>query len=901
MERILPWLALAFLSVGSLQAADTIPAANERYAKEGVQETPDFQRHVLPLLTRLGCNGRACHGSFQGRGGFRLSLFGYDFNVDHDALMKSTNPRVKLDKPEESLILRKPTLAEDHEGGKRMEPNSWQYRLLEKWIRDGAKPRPSDAATFSHLEVTPREFTFAKAGQKTQLKVVAHWSDGGQEDVTPLCRYRTNDESIAKVNDDGVLECVAKGDTDIICIYDNGVVGVKAMLPVSNLTGKKYPSVPTPTRVDALVVAKLQKLGMVPSDLADDAEFLRRVSVDITGTLPTPAEIEAFLADKNSNKRASKIDELLERPGYAAWWATRLSDFTGNNGAAQADQSVGQDQSKQWYEWLRRRIEQNVPYDQIAEGIVLATSREGDETFEEYCEKMSSYYRTTDGSDFAKRHTMPHFWTRRQNNQPKDMALRFAHSFLGVRLQCAECHKHPFDQWTKQDFDQFTAFFNRITYNTRPEDRARFDEVAKAAPQDPKKKNNNKNNIDGGIRKGGTAPFRELYILPAKQAANANRKGKPVANNKKQQPAGRVITPKLLGGEEVGLDTDEDPRAALLDWMRRQDNPYFARVFVNRVWANYFGVGIVDPPDDQSLANPPSNPELLEHLVSGFIEHNYDMKWLHREIAGSRTYQLSWKTNATNELDGRNFSHALPRRMPAEVLYDALYIATASNDKLAELTKDVSRRAIGPAQGGAQLGKGQRASYAMTVFGKPPRSTDCDCERNSEPSLLQTLFMRNDQEIASVIDRPDGWVAEIGQKLNPKAAGKKNLEAAQDRKARRKQNAEPIADAPKNAEPVKTEAKNSEPVKNEPPKANGESSDKPAVATGETGAQKTAAASALTSSLVREAYLRILNRVPAPHEQTRSEKYLDESANMVDGLRDLVWALVNTKEFIVNH
>jgi hypothetical protein len=272
---------------------------------------PNFQRHIVPLLGRLGCNGRACHGSFQGRGGFRLSMFGYDFDLDHKALLAGEPPRVNTAKPRESQILLKPTNADDHEGGKRYEVNGWEDHLLRAWIQAGAPQNSKQAGNFVRLEVVPAEINFARLQQTMPLKAFAHWSDGTIEDVTCLTRFSSNDDVVAKVTPAGEITAAGRGDTSIICSYDRAVVSVAVTLPVSDKAGDRYPPVPTPTKIDELVVAKLRKLGIVPAPVVDDATFLRRVSLDMTGTLPVPSEVAAFLADKSPDKRARKIDELL--------------------------------------------------------------------------------------------------------------------------------------------------------------------------------------------------------------------------------------------------------------------------------------------------------------------------------------------------------------------------------------------------------------------------------------------------------------------------------------------------------------------------------------------------------------------------------------------------------------
>jgi hypothetical protein len=813
------WLGtvVVFCAAGGAHAQDVLPSVGQRLAEPNASEVPSFQRHVVPLLGHLGCNGRACHGSFQGQGGFRLSLFGYDFKADHEALLGGENPRVNLKDPQASLALLKPTRTMAHKGGKRMEKDGWEHQLLLRWIKAGAPAVKETDPAFVSLEVEPREITFANAGQTARVKVVARWADGTLEDVTPLCRFRSNDEAIAAVDDGGLVTSTGKGGTDVIAFYDNGVVPVQATLPVSDRVGDRYPKVPTPTKVDELVVARLRKLGIVPSELCSDGEFLRRVSLDLTGTLPTPAEVTAFLSDTSADKRAKKIDELLARPAYAAWWATRLCDWTGNSeatGPLGGERGLNREKSKQWYQWIYRRVADNVPYDKLVEGIVLATSRRPSQSHDDYYAEMSSYFRKDKPGDFAARENLPYFWMRRQLGKPDGKALAFAHAFLGVSLQCAECHKHPYDQWTKQDFDQFAAFFNGVGYREGNRDQVREMKKKVGLTADPDSGGYARQFVE--LAEAGTVlPFKELTVPPA---AKRTQKSRPGAKG----PAGRVITPKLLGGEEVLASRYDDPRQPLMEWMRQDDNPYFARAFVNRVWANYFNVGLIDPPDDLNLANPPSNPALLDYLAQGFINSGYDMKWLHREITRSRTYQLGWRPNDTNKQDERNFSRAVLRRLPAEVLYDALTHATASDQALEDLGKDpLSKRAIGFTSGYSNRGGG---NYAVNLFGKPARVLKCDCERSSEPSLLQTVFLRNDQEVLKMLDRGDGRLKQVGR------------EKDQDLKA-----------------------------------------------------------------LVSQAYLRTLSRQPDSREVDVALTALREAEDTMSGLRDLLWALLNTKEFIVNH
>jgi hypothetical protein len=811
---------VALLSVAGITTPqeDVLPSPEQRFKAARGPETPSFQRHVLPLLGRLGCNGRSCHGSFQGQGGFRLSLFGYDFEADHAALTQGSEPRVTPARPKESLALRKPTRSVAHKGGKLLEPESWQYNLILRWIEAGSPPVRESDPTFLSLEVYPREVVFAKPGESASLRVVAGWSDGTREDVTALCRFRTNDESVATIDPTGRITAVAAGDTHAVAFYDNGVVPVQVLLPFSGRTGPPYPPGPQPTPIDQGVVAKLRKLGIVPSELCTDVEFLRRVSLDLGGTLPSAEEVEAFLADPRPDKRRRKIDELLERPAYAAWWATKLSDFTAASpatGLLGGERGLNRERSRLWYSWIHRRVRENAPYDRLVEGIALAVGQPAEQTFDDYCKEMSSYFRKSAPADFTARETMPFFWMRRTAGDPQERALSFAHAFLGLSLECAQCHKHPYDQWTKQDFDQFSAFFSNIKHGGPRDQIQKMKDALGLGGLDE----------DSGaysakfvklVQQGKTVPFRALTVPPKPKL--------PLLKKGPNEKLGRVITPKLLGGEEVAALKYGDLRRPVMDWLRQPDNPYFAAAFVNRVWAVYFHEGLVDPTDDHNLANPPSNPAVLEYLSQGFVRSGYDMKWLHREITNSHAYQRSWRPNGTNRLDERNFSRAVLRRLPAEVACDAVVLATASDEARKRLDENAfSERFIGVR---STAGEDRRdpGAYALGLFGKPPRRINCDCERSGEPTLLQSVYLRNDAEILRLLDRPDGWVRQVA------AARERNPD-----------------------------------------------------------------------TLVRKAYLRTLSRLPDGREREIAVKHLEASKDAAAGLKDLLWALINTHEFIVNH
>ena len=775
--------------------------ASERFATANTAEVPDFQRHVVPLLGRLGCNGRSCHGSFQGRGDFRLSLFGYDFAMDHAALTglaaSGDGSRVDVDAADESLIIRKPALELDHEGGQRFALGTWEHHLLRRWIESGVAGIDAPRE-LKRLVVEPHEVVFRYELVPVQLRVVAVWQDGEREDVTELCRFRTNDDSVVTVDQAGLLRSTGRGDTHVVAFYDNGVAALPVMRAMFDLEETGEPPGVAATKIDHHVQTKLAKLAITPSAISTDAEFLRRVSIDLTGTLPTPAEVGAFLSDQTIDKRRLKIDELLERPAYAAWWANKLCDFTGCNPSQQAE--LGQETSVQWYMWILERIRENIPYDELVERIVMATSRDVGQSYDAYAEEVTAYFRDEEPADFATRTTMPHYWTRRSMEEPEGKALAFAHSFLGIRMQCAQCHKHPFAPWTQEDFEQFKGFFKSVRYGVKPDADLRYRELAEQVGLELRGDNGApvRKNVLSRADAGRPIPWRELFVAEREEAE----------------------TLSLLRSRSITIGADDDPRTPIMNWMKDPENPWFARAFVNRVWAGYFSVGIIDPPDDLNPANPPSNPELLDWLSSAFIEGGYDMKWLHREIVASDAYQRSWKPNESNRDDRRHFSRAIPRRIPAEVVYDGLKQVTAGTDQLEEVRTDLTRRAIG------HLSMRMAGTYAMHVFGKPERAVNCDCERVNQPTLLQAVFLQNDPLVEQRL-AASGWIRELAKTEN--SGAKMDSEA-----------------------------------------------------------------------IVREAWLRTISRPPTDAEIDRAVQHLRTASSRAEGARDLLWALINTKEFVLN-
>jgi hypothetical protein len=684
----------------------------------------NFERHVASLLGKLGCNAGSCHGSFQGKGGLALSLFGYspdsDFrSLTRDGMGRRVNP---LD-PDRSLLLLKAAGIVSHGGGRRFAKGSWEYQVFREWIAAGAK-RGRGKHAVRRMEVMPAEHRLSGPGESVALRVWVEFADGSRADVTPFCDFRARDDAVADVSSGGTVRGLRPGDSAILVSYRGSLRSARVLVPVPAGRGPVPPSPPANNYIDREVFAKLRRLNMAPSDLSGDAEFLRRVTIDTIGRLPSPGEVRAFLADRDPNKRAKAIDRLLAHPLHAALWATRLCDITGANvNEMDGPAELRPGRARMWHAWFRRRVARNVPYDEIVHGVLCATSRDGQDVRRWIAQEVALSRAAEKGKvgDYAKRASLDLFWRRTgaEDFFPlEQMAERTAAAFLGVRLECAQCHKHPFDRWTQADYRAFANVFAQVKLGSSPEVRAGvadlLDERRRAAP---------------GKAGPPVPPVQEVYV--------SNRPLRRLPDPETDGP----LEPRALGGPAIALDGDA--RARLFAWLVWPDNPFFARNFVNRAWAHYFGAGLVEPVDNFSAANPPSNGPLLDALARDFTAHGYDIRRLERTILASRTYQLSARPSATNAGDRTNFSHARPRRLMAEVVVDVLNCALGVREGFGD-DMPPGTHAIEVAPN--RVADGDLA-YIFRIFGRPPRTATCDCERAAEPALPQSLFLMTDRSL----------------------------------------------------------------------------------------------------------------------------------------------------------
>jgi hypothetical protein len=632
----------------------------------------NFANDIEPILSRFGCNASGCHGKAEGQNGFKLSVFGFDPSADYAALtQESRGRRVFPAAPEQSLLLRKMTGQVPHGGGARVPAGSADYETVRAWIAVGMPIGSPDDPAVASIRVEPRQRLLTPHGRQ-RLRVVARYSDGHEADVTHLAKFQSNNEALAAVQPGGlVLAGEAPGEAAVMASFLNAVDTFRLVVPRAGRI-EPYPAVPENNFIDRLVFRKLRQLNIQPSELADDAEYLRRAYLDVIGTLPTAAEARRFLDDTRPDRRTRLVEELLQRPEFADFWALQWADLLRVDRAA-----LGPKRAYAYYKWIRDSLAANRPLDEFARAIITA---EG--PLREVA--PANFYKVV-----AK---------------PGQAASTLSQVFLGIRIACAECHHHPFDRWSQDDYYGMTAFFTGVAVKNA-----------------------------GGVE--------ALSSMGLAQARNPRTGADILAH---------PLAEKTLAKHDPG-----DRRAELAEWLTSPRNPWFGRNLANRVWAHLLGRGLVEPVDDVRATNPPTNPELLDALADHLVQNKYDLHALIRAITASRVYQLSSQPNATNECDEQNYSRARFKRLGAEVMLDMVSQTTGVPERFAGAPPGT--RAI-------QLWDSKVPHYFLKAFGRPERVSACECERNHEPSVAQVLHLLNAPAIHAKLTHAGGYVAKLAKR-----------------------------------------------------------------------------------------------------------------------------------------
>ena len=635
-----------------------------------------FKLDVMPVFMKSGCNTGSCHGSARGKDGFRISLFGFDPDGDYHRLTREiSGRRIDLSLPEEALMIEKAVGAVPHTGGKRFEIDSEYSDTLLRWLGAGAPKDPGEVPKVVSVEIYPKGAVLDGEGATQQINVRAKYSDGTDRDVTSLAYFLTNNDNSAPIEQNGVVTAANRGEAFIMARFDTHTVGAHFIVLPKGLEFQ-WKEVPANNYVDELMYEKFKKLRIQPSELCSDEEFLRRASLDIAGVLPTVEEYQAFSKNSDPKKRDKLVDDLLGRKEFVEMWVMKWAELL----QVRTTQQIAYKPMLRYYNWIQERIASNVPMDKMVRELLGASGG----TFEN---AATNYYQ--------------------QEGDPKKVAENVAQVFMGMRIQCTQCHNHPFDRWTMDDYYSFAAFFSQIG------------------------------------RKGAEDP-REQIIF--------NRGSGEV----KHLVGGRVMKPKFLGGAEPDV-AGKDRRVVMANWLASAENPYFASNLANIVWNHFFGKGIINEVDDVRVSNPAVNPELLDALGRKFTEYDYDFKKLVRDICTSRTYQLSTGTNETNASDDKNFSHASLRRVRAEILLDIISQVTDTKNKFAGLP--AGARAV-------QIANGNTSTYFLTTFGRAKRESVCACEVKIEPNLSQALHLLNGDTLQTKI----GQGNLVGKRLEAKVA-----------------------------------------------------------------------------------------------------------------------------------
>lgn len=646
-----------------------------RTSESGQVQRVNFPNEITPLFTKYGCNGGGCHGKSGGQNGFRLSLLGFEPQEDYEYIVKEgRGRRIFPAAPGRSLLLTKATNETPHGGGSKIAKGSLDYNLLHSWIAQGMPYGEKDDPVLEEVAVFPSKRVMDMNGEQ-QLVVTAKYSDGSLKDVTRSSIFEVNDEEVGEVDLNGYVKAFEQpGDLGVMIRFQSKVTVFRAIVPL----GAPVDDLPPPSNyVDKHIFTKLKAVGMPPSEICSDSTFIRRVSLDITGRLPTVKATKAFLADQDPAKRDKLIDQLLDSPEYADFFANKWSALLRNKRTKTSYQRG----NFAFHGWIRDSLDQNKPYDQFVREVVAASGE-------------------------VEQHP-PVAWYREVKtvqNQLEDVSQLF----LGTRIQCAQCHHHPFEKWSQEDYYKLSAFFSQVG-----REKTRF-------------------------------PDEEMIFHKRGVAKATNKK-----NNQPVQPAG-------LGADSPELTVDDDPRHALVDWMSKDGNPFFSHTLVNRYWKHFFGRGLVDPEDDMRETNPSVNPELLEELASTFVANKFDMKQLIRDICRSKTYQFSSIPNDYNVKDKHNFARHYPQRLQAEVLLDSI-------DDLTQVRTGFSGLPPGTRATMLPDNSYNNGSYFLSVFGRPDNASACECERSGDASLAQSLHLINSKDIQNKLSSGVGRAQKLAK------------------------------------------------------------------------------------------------------------------------------------------
>jgi hypothetical protein len=639
------------------------------------QDKVTFLRDVAPILNKASCTSGPCHGAAKGKNGFKLSLRGYDPQFDYEALLYDlSGRRFNRADPGRSLMLAKPTQEVAHGGGQRFEKDSDYYKIIYNWIAQGVVYGDPGKDSVADLQVEPKEIVMPKPGESVTAKIVARFKDGQTRDVTREATIESNTPDVARVGTAADVKGERMGEATLLVRYQ----GKFQTVPVTVLNPKPgfaWKALPQHNYIDKLVDAKLQRLKIQPSPAIDDATFLRRVSLDLTGKIPSPEAVKAFVADASPQKRSKLIDKLIASPAYVDHWTVKWGDLLQSSRKYLGDKGV-----YAFRQWLRDSIASNKPYDKMARELL--TSRGSS-----YDDPAANFFRVT--------------------RDAKPTMEKTTQVFLGVRMVCAQCHDHPFEKWTQNQYYQMAAFFSAV-----------------------------------GLRAGYEVGEEIVFDQRSDYEMKHPKDGRPVKPEFLVASAGAIPVPD-----------DQRRRDALAQWLTTKENPFFAKAIANRVWSYFLGKGIIDPVDDIRASNPPTNAALLDALTKDVVDHGFDLQHLMRTIVNSRVYQTSIETNDWNATDRDNFSHAFPRRLSAEQLMDAVADAAGARPNFPEAPEDTSAsQVVDP-----HIGK----DGFLDVFGRPLRESACECERRTDFSLPQALNLVNGRTISDAVADPKGRIAKL--------------------------------------------------------------------------------------------------------------------------------------------